>query len=250
MRYFIYLSFKGTRYHGWQRQPGSVSVQEILEKVLTLKLGEAISVTGAGRTDTGVHALTYCAHFECTNDLSGNSENLIHRLNRFLPEDIAIERIVRVHPDASARFSAVSRTYIYRILRNKEPFSTETGWYVFGDLDIEAMNRAASLLLQYNDFASFCRTNSDVKTTICRVSVACWSQSGDILEFTIRADRFLRNMVRAITGTMVDIGQGKTTVDEFRAIIEAKDRKLAGQSAPARGLFLAGIEYPSDVFEV
>lgn len=250
MRYFIYLSFKGTRYHGWQRQPGSVSVQEVLENVLTLKLGEETAVTGAGRTDTGVHALTYCAHFDCNSGTLVDSDNLIHRLNRFLPDDIAIERIVPVRPEASARFSAIARTYIYRILRKKEPFGTETGWHVFGDLDLEAMNRAALLLLQFSDFASFCRSNSDVKTTICRVSEAVWSQEGDILEFRIRADRFLRNMVRAITGTMVDIGQGKTTVEEFRAIIEAKDRTLAGQSAPARGLFLAGIEYPSEIFEV
>jgi tRNA pseudouridine38-40 synthase len=250
MRYFIYLSFKGTRYHGWQRQPGSVSVQEVLENVLTLKLGEETVVTGAGRTDTGVHALTYCAHFDCTSDSLVRSENIIHRLNRFLPDDIAIERIVPVRPEASARFSAITRTYIYRILRKKEPFSTETGWHVYGDLDVEAMNSAASLLLQFSDFASFCRTNTDVKTTICRVSEAVWSQNSDILEFRISADRFLRNMVRAITGTMVDIGQGKTTVEEFRAIIEAKDRTSAGQSAPARGLFLAGIEYPSEIFQV
>jgi tRNA pseudouridine38-40 synthase len=225
-------------------------VQEVLEKVLTLKLGEEISVTGAGRTDTGVHALTYCAHFDITSDSFVNPENLIHRLNRFLPDDIAIERIVPVQPEANARFSAITRTYIYRIYRNKTPFSTETSWHVFGNLDLESMNSAAQLLLQYDDFASFCRTNSDVKTTICRVSEAVWSQNGDILEFRIRADRFLRNMVRAITGTMVDIGQGKTTVEEFRAIIEAKDRTSAGQSAPARGLFLAGIEYPSNIFEV
>lgn len=225
-------------------------MQEVLEKVLTLKLGEEISVTGAGRTDTGVHALTYCAHFDITSDSFVNPENLIHRLNRFLPDDIAIERIVPVQPEANARFSAITRTYIYRIYRNKTPFSTETSWHVFGNLDLESMNSAAQLLLQYDDFASFCRTNSDVKTTICRVSEAVWSQNGDILEFRIRADRFLRNMVRAITGTMVDIGQGKTTVEEFRAIIEAKDRTSAGQSAPARGLFLAGIEYPSNIFEV
>jgi len=225
-------------------------VQEVLEKVLTLKLGWKISVTGAGRTDTGVHALTYCAHFDVPADFKTISGSLIHRLNRFLPDDIAIERIVPVRGDANARFSATSRTYIYRISRKKEPFSTETSWHVFGDLDIEAMNNAAVLLLQYDDFASFCRTNTDVKTTICKVSEAVWSQKEDMLEFKIKADRFLRNMVRAITGTMVDIGQGKNTVEDFRAIIEAKDRTLAGQSAPAQGLFLAGIEYPGEVFNI
>jgi tRNA pseudouridine38-40 synthase len=250
MRYFIHLNFKGSRYHGWQRQPGSPSVQELLERVFSLKLGEEISVTGAGRTDTGVHALNYYAHFDSLHEDLGNNPDFIYQLNSFLPPDIAICRIIKVQPDASARFSAISRTYIYRVVRQKDPFHTETGWYIFGDLDISSMNLASSMLLEYNDFASFCRSHTDVKTTLCKISEAYWSQTEHILEFRITADRFLRNMVRALTGSMIDIGQGRSDINNFRSIIEAKDRKMAGQSAPARGLFLAGVEYPVEIFLV
>lgn len=248
MRYFIYLSFNGTNYHGWQRQPKSFSIQELLEKVLSLKLGEQITVTGAGRTDAGVHAINYCAHFDSSNDGLHLDRDLIYRLNRFLPEDISVETIVRVDPSASARFSAISRTYVYRISRIKNPFNGFGSWYIYGDIDIEAMNQAASELLKHKDFASFCRSNTDVKTTLCNVTRAIWSDKGAILEFTIISNRFLRNMVRAITGSMVEIGQGKSTVREFVSIIEAKDRKRAGQSAPAKGLYLTGIEYPAEIF--
>lgn len=248
MRYFIYLSFKGTRYHGWQRQPRSFSIQEVLENVLTLKLGEEIIVTGAGRTDTGVHARNYCAHFDSSLENLGGNPEIIHKLNRFLPDHISIEKIIRVKPDASARFSAISRTYVYRVAREKDPFDQEGSWYVYGDLDIKTMNLAAAMLMEYKDFASFCRSNTDVKTTLCNVSYARWLESGHSLEFTITSNRFLRNMVRAITGSMIDIGQGKTSLKDFKSIIEAKDRTMAGQSAPAVGLYLTNIEYPDDIF--
>lgn len=248
MRYFIFLSYKGTGFHGWQRQPKAKTVQQLIEQVISLKLGEEIAVTGAGRTDTGVHALNYCAHFESERtDLAGD-DDFLFSLNSFLPPEVAIDKIARVRPDASARYSALSRTYIYRILRKKDPFLADTGWCYTGMLDIESMNRAAHILMEYNDFASFCRSNSDVKTTLCSISKAEWSQSRHILEFKITADRFLRNMVRAIAGTMIEIGQGKTSTDEFRSIIEAGDRTRAGQSAPAHGLMLADIKYPQEIF--
>ncbi|MFO7574920.1 MAG: tRNA pseudouridine(38-40) synthase TruA [Bacteroidales bacterium] len=248
MRYFIFLSYRGTGFHGWQRQQNAKTVQQLVEEVISLKLGEDITVTGAGRTDTGVHALHYCAHFDSEReDLEGDGDFLFG-MNSFLPPEVAIDRIARVSPDASARYSAISRTYIYRILRKKDPFLADTAWCYTGILDIESMNRAALILMKYSDFASFCRSNSDVKTTICRISEAIWTQSGHILEFKITADRFLRNMVRAIAGTMIEIGQGKTSTDEFRGIIEAADRTRAGQSAPAHGLLLADIKYPAEIF--
>lgn len=248
MRYFIFLSYRGTNYHGWQRQPRSMTVQQLLEEVLSAKLREPIAVTGAGRTDTGVHALIYCAHFDSLrDDLAGNVD-FIFSLNRFLPDDVAADRIVTVRPDANARYSATERTYIYRIVRRKDPFNTETGWYLSGELDIGAMNDAAEMLTEYKDFASFCRTKTDVRTTLCEVTSAQWTETGNILEFRITSDRFLRNMVRAITGSMIDIGQKKMSLAEFQAVIEARNRTKAGQSAPAHGLFLAGIEYPPEVF--
>jgi tRNA pseudouridine38-40 synthase len=248
MRYFIVLSYKGTGFHGWQRQPKAKTVQQLVEEVMSLKLGEEIAVTGAGRTDTGVHALNYCAHFDSERTNLAGDNDLIFGLNSFLPPEVAVERIAEVRPDASARYSAISRTYIYRILRRKDPFLAETGWCYTGTLDIESMNQAALILMEYSDFASFCRSNSDVKTTICKISEAGWCQYGHILEFKITADRFLRNMVRAIAGTMIEIGQGKTSTDEFRSIIEASDRTRAGQSAPAHGLMLADIKYPEEIF--
>jgi len=248
MRYFILLSYKGTAFHGWQRQPNAMTVQQMVEQAISLKLGEEIAVTGAGRTDTGVHALCYCAHFDSIRDNLAGDSDFLFGLNSFLPPEVAINHIARVRPDASARYSAISRTYIYRILRKKDPFLADTGWCYTGMLDIESMNLAAHILMEYSDFASFCRSNSDVKTTICRISEAGWSQSSHIIEFKITADRFLRNMVRAIAGTMIEIGQGKTSTDEFRTIIEAGDRTRAGQSAPAHGLLLSDIKYPPEIF--
>ncbi len=247
-RYFIFISFKGIRYHGWQIQPNAVSVQEILEKALTLILGEKISTTGTGRTDAGVHSIVFCAHFDsCAADLDKNND-LIFRLNRFLPSDISVLSVRKTIPGANARFSAVSRTYMYFISRTKDPFALETSWFIYGNLDVEKMNKAASLLPEYQDFTSFSRLHSDNKTNICRIYSAEWKYQNDKLVFKIRADRFLRNMVRAIVGTMVEVGSGKITLDDFEAIINLKNRSKAGMSAPACGLFLAGIEYPEQIF--
>lgn len=248
MRYFIFLSYRGTNYHGWQRQASSSTVQALLEKVLSLKLGEAVTITGAGRTDAGVHALFYCAHFDSgREDLAGNSD-FVYGVNSFLPADIAISSIKMVHADASARYDAISRTYIYRITHIKNPFLTDTAWYLPVKPNIDLMNEACRILAAGSDFASFCRSGSDVSTTICRVISARWSEKSDILEFSITADRFLRNMVRAITGSLIDIGLRKMKLSDFALVIEARDRRMAGQSAPAHGLFLAGIDYPDSIF--
>jgi tRNA pseudouridine38-40 synthase len=248
LRYFIFLSYKGTNYHGWQIQPNSVTVQKILEDALSTILGEKISTTGAGRTDTGVHALVFCAHFDCEKSDLEFDKKFIHKLNRFIPKDISIGSIRKVQPDANARFSAISRTYKYYISRSKNPFAEDSSLYLHGDIDIDSMNKAAKILFKHTDFTSFSKLHTDVKTNNCRIYSAQWESTGDQLVFTIKADRFLRNMVRAIVGSMIDIGFGKKDPESFEAIILSKDRCKAGKSAPAKGLFLTGIEYPEEIF--
>jgi tRNA pseudouridine38-40 synthase len=247
-RYFIFISYRGTSYHGWQLQPNSITVQKILENALSVVLGEDISTTGAGRTDTGVHASFFCAHFDSLSPDLNEKKRLVFRLNRFLPEDISVSAIRKVHPDANARYSAVSRTYKYYISRTKDPFFNSSSWFLHGDIDVEAMNQACRILCRHSDFTSFSKLHSDAKTNICRVYDAWWKEEDNRLIFTIRADRFLRNMVRAIVGTLVKTGFGKLTPDEFEEIIVARDRCRAGTSAPAKGLFLVDIEYPDEVF--
>jgi tRNA pseudouridine38-40 synthase len=247
-RYFIYLTFKGTSYHGWQVQPGAITVQEIVTEAVSLILGERISLTGAGRTDAGVHALLYCSHFDSSNDDLATNNKLVFRLNSFLPGDIAILGIRRVLSHANARFSAISRTYKYHISRIKDPFSIDTSWFLNGDIDVEAMNMASKLMLDHRDFTSFSRLHSDNKTNLCRIFDAGWEPSANSLVFNIRADRFLRNMVRAIVGTMIDVGKGKINTGDFERIIRQKKRSFAGMSAPAKGLFLSEIEYPDEIF--
>jgi tRNA pseudouridine38-40 synthase len=246
-RYFVELSFKGTRYHGWQVQPNALSVQEVLETTFGTFLRHPVEITGAGRTDTGVHASFYVAHFEAES-LPFSAPDLVEKLNRFLPSDIALHRIWPVGQDAHARFSAIKRTYHYFISRRKDPFSLETSYQYLMPLDVEAMNEAAAKLLLFSDFTSFSKLHTDVKTNNCRVFSAAWKQEGHKLVFTITADRFLRNMVRAIVGTLLEVGRQKLTTEGFVAIIERKDRSVAGTSAPPQGLFLAGIEYPEQIF--
>lgn len=247
-RYFIYISFKGTSYHGWQIQPNSVTIQEILDNALSTVLNEKISVIGAGRTDAGVHALVFCAHFESISQYLADNKNQIFKLNRFLPKDISVIAIYKVIPDAHARFSALSRTYKYYIARVKDPFIDDSSWFIHGDIDLNILNRTCRILMKYTDFTSFSRLHSDVKTNLCTVFSAFWVKDDVTLVFTIKADRFLRNMVRAIVGTMIATGTGKISLKEFENIIKAKDRCSAGQSAPARGLFLTDIEYPPEIF--
>ena len=246
-RYFVQLSFKGTRYHGWQVQPNALSVQEVLETTMSTFLRQKIEITGAGRTDTGVHASYYIAHFEFGN-LPYDENDLVEKLNRFLPDDISFQQIRPVKADAHARFSAVNRTYQYYISRKKDPFSLETSYQYLLPLNVAAMNRAAALLLNYTDFTSFSKLHTDVKTNNCKVFEALWKEEGDKLVFTITADRFLRNMVRAIVGTLIEVGREKISVQDFADIIEKKNRNAAGTSAPPQGLFLAGIEYPEEIF--
>ncbi len=244
----MFFSFRGTAYNGWQVQPGKHTVQGVLAKALGTVLGEQIAITGAGRTDTGVHASFFCAHFDSArNDLEADSQ-VLYNLNSILPTDIAVKKIVRVKPDANARFDALSRTYQYTITTVKDPFVTDTAWLLYWKLDIDLLNTASAILLNHNDFTSFSRLHGGNKTNICRVSYAHWDEERDRLVFTIRADRFLRNMVRAIVGTLIPVGRGKLSLNEFEAILGGHDRGLAGQSAAAHGLSLTGIEYPDTVF--
>lgn len=248
MRFFIYLSYDGARYHGWQIQPNGISVQEVLGKALSTLLREPIEVTGTGRTDAGVNASLMVAHFDCQQ--TTDNGQLTYRLNKLLPSDIAVQKIVPVTPDAHARFSATSRTYHYYIITAKTPF--EPYAYRFPQpLDFDKMNEAAQTLFDYTDFTSFSKLHTDVKTNNCRIMFAQWEQVSPIKwQFTITADRFLRNMVRAIVGTLLDVGRGVLTIEQFREIIEKKDRCSAGTSVPGNALFLADITYPDNLFNL
>ncbi len=247
-RYFLYIAYNGTRFCGWQVQPNGISVQQCLEETLSKIFNRAVSVVGAGRTDAGVHARMMAVHF----DLSECIENLglmAGKLNKMLPDDIVVHKIVPVTEDAHARFDAISRTYEYRVTDRKEPFNYEWVYRMpLQNMDFEMMNKAASTLFDYSDFTSFSKLHTDVKTNNCKIYEAKWHYDGEMWVFTIRADRFLRNMVRAIVGTLFDVGRGKITIADFRNIIEAKDRCKAGISAYAKGLALTDIEYPRKIF--
>ena len=244
-RFFLEFSYAGTAYHGWQRQPNALSVQEVMEEALALLLKQQTPLTAAGRTDTGVHAKQMFAHFDTdTTDL----EQLIFRLNQFLPNDIAVIRIREVKPRAHARFDALSRTYEYHLNNFKSPFVQGMSYGLYQPLDVEQMNKAASILLEYEDFECFSKAHTDVKTFLCTISKAVWGKSETGLVFTITANRFLRNMVRAIVGTLIEIGLGKKNIQEMHTVIESKNRSLAGYSVPAEGLFLTHIEYPNSIY--
>ena len=241
-RYFIHLAYNGANYCGWQIQPHSPSVQQTLEHCLGLKLGQPVSLTGCGRTDTGVHARNYYAHFDLDNPIA-DVEDLAYRLNVFLPPDIVVYRIWEVAPEAHARFDAKSRTYHYYLSRQKNPFHQADAYYLYGDLDVHLMQQAADLLLDYSDFTSFSKLHTQVKTNRCKVMEARWFEQDGLLVFHIKADRFLRNMVRAIMGTLLEVGKGRMSLDQFRAVVEQKDRCSAGESVPAHALFLEAVEY-------
>jgi len=244
-RFFIQCAYNGTAYHGWQSQHNAISVQSVIEKALSTLLKETITIIGAGRTDTGVHALEYFAHFD--TELNFDSEHLVFKLNSFLSDDIAIKKIFQVTDDAHARFSAISRTYCYHVLRNKNPFLFDTSFYVYGHLNIEAMNKAAAILMNYKDFTSFSKTDTDTKTNDCTIFSAKWTEVDDLLIFEITANRFLRNMVRAIVGTLLEVGMGKKNPEDIEKIILSKNRSEAGYSVPAKGLFLRKIDYSIQV---
>lgn len=246
-RYFICLAYDGTAYHGWQIQPNGISVQECLMKALSTFLRRDVEVVGAGRTDAGVHASFMVAHFDHEEML--DTVSVAEKLNRLLPPDISVYRVCLVKADAHARFDATARTYKYYVTTVKHPFNRQYRWRIHSKLDYERMNEAAKVLLEYNDFTSFSKLHTDVKTNICHVTHAEWTQEEEsVWVFTIRADRFLRNMVRAIVGTLIEVGRGKLSVEGFRQIIEQKDRCKAGTSAPGEALFLVNVEYPQDLF--
>ena len=246
-RYFIALSYKGKNYHGWQIQPNAHTVQAELNEKLSLLLKSSINTVGAGRTDTGVHARFFVAHFDSAINLDSELQRLKEKLNSFLPDDITVNDIYRVPENAHARFSALSRTYRYYISQKKDVFNSEFMWELHYKLDVEMMNKGAGELLNYSDFTSFSKLHSDVKTKLCKVESAIWRQEDDVLVFEIVADRFLRNMVRSIVGTLVLLGRHKITLLQFQQIIEARDRSLAGESAPAHALFLTAIAYPEKI---
>ncbi|MEN8186219.1 MAG: tRNA pseudouridine(38-40) synthase TruA [Bacteroidota bacterium] len=246
MRYFVKLSYNGKNYHGWQKQPKEVSVQEVLEKAFTLLLNQKIEIVGCGRTDSGVHASEYFAHFDVENKI--DVEDLIYRLNAFLPTDIVIHRFFLVKEDAHARFDAISRSYEYRIFLGKDPFLTDLTWQTHHkNINVDLMNEAVKTLFEYENFKCFSRSKTDVKTYNCTITQAKWELEDKLLIFYISANRFLRNMVRAIVGTLLDVGSEKITIEEFRKIIESKNRSNAGASVKAKGLFLTKIEYPYEL---
>lgn len=246
-RYFIYLGYNGKPFCGWQRQPNGLSVQQCIEEALATLLRRPVPIVGAGRTDAGVHARLMVAHFDAFEPIT-DPAFLAEKLNRLLPKDIAVYRIVPVRPDAHARFDAVSRMYTYHVGLRKDPFRYEWSYKIPGKPDFGRMNDACRVLFDYIDFTSFSKLHTDVKTNNCRIQEAGWTQQGDEWVFTIRADRFLRNMVRAIVGTLFEVGRGKLSVDGFREVIEAKDRGRAGTSAPAHALYLADVVYPEEIF--
>ena len=247
-RYFVTFSYDGTRYHGWQIQPNGDSVQQRLQEALSTLLREPVSVTGAGRTDTGVHARMMVAHFDsdaCFEAEAGiNESQLVYKLNRLLPFDIAVQRVDKVSQEMHARFSATSRTYHYFIHTKKDPFLRAYSCELHYELDFAKMNEAAQMLTTYDDFGAFCKSGADVKTTLCHVTLARWVQASPTTwRFEITANRFLRNMVRAVVGTLIDVGRGRLSLDDFRQVIEGKRRTEAGESMPGHALFLEDIKY-------
>ena len=248
IRFFVEMAYKGTSYHGWQIQPNAITIQEKVEDALSKALGAKIEVVGAGRTDTGVHASYYVFHFDFELDKEIDTLLLTEKLNRILPNDIVIYSIQQVDSELHARFDAQRRTYFYFVSELRNPFKVDTLFKPHYKLDFDKMNEAASLLFEYNDFTSFAKLHTDVKTNLCTIDVADWRKIDNEWVFVITANRFLRNMVRAIVGTLLEVGKGKMSIEEFRKVIEQKDRSKAGTSAPAHALFLADITYHPDRF--
>lgn len=245
MRYFFEISYKGSNYHGWQSQPNAIGIQTVVEDSLSKLIRSEVRVVGSGRTDTGVHCEQQFFHA----DLEIADPTLfLFRINSILPKDIAIHSVRPVTSSAHARYDAVERSYQYRITLEKNAFTDDRAWHFFKPLDIQTMNDAAALLLGKNDFSSFSKVNTDVNNFICDITTARWRQEKKRLEFTISANRFLRGMVRAIVGTLIDVGQGKITVAEFGEIIQRKDRREAGQNVPPYGLYLVSVRYPDNIF--
>ncbi|MEI7499751.1 MAG: tRNA pseudouridine(38-40) synthase TruA [Bacteroidota bacterium] len=248
-RYFMRFAYDGSNFHGWQRQPNGITIQQTIEEGMSMMLRSPILLTGAGRTDSGVHADEFFAHFDIGNRLTTvELEKLVFRLNRYLGCEIALFDIFQVKDEVHARFSALSRTYRYCIARVKNPFRQKFTHYIYGEIDHIDMNHGAELIMGYNDFTSFSKVDTDTKTNICNISHARWEMEGSELVFTITADRFLRNMVRAIVGTLLELGKKKISLEDLKYIIESKNRSKAGSSVPAKGLTLNCIAYPEDIY--
>ena len=247
MRYLFSISYLGTHYHGWQTQANAKGVQEVVEEALSKILRKKIVIVGSGRTDTGVHCRQQYFHVDLSEPVN---EALIQNLNALLPKDIAIHSVQKIHPEASARYSAVQRTYQYIITRKKDPLLLGLAWHFFKPLDVPAMNRAAALLTGAHDFECFSKVKTDVNHFVCTIKKAQWKEKKDLLIFDISANRFLRGMVRAIVGTLIDVGIGKISVKQFEAILQSKDRKQAGMNVPADGLYLMDVNYPRKVFGI
>jgi tRNA pseudouridine38-40 synthase len=246
MRFLFEISYKGTAYHGWQSQSNAVGIQSIVEKVLSQLLRDKIEIVASGRTDTGVHCVQQFFHADITNKF--DVENLIIRLNSFLPRDIAIRSIHQIRPDASARYGAVARTYEYHITQVKDPLRDGLAFYYFKQLNLSTLKRASALLTGTHDFECFSKVKTDVNHFICDVKEARWNQNGDLLVFTVTANRFLRGMVRGMVGTLLEAGTGKISLAEFKDILKSKDRKKAGMNVPPEGLYLIHVKYPKSVF--
>jgi len=248
MRYFIHLAYNGANYCGWQTQPGLPTVQQTLEQALTTLLRRPTAIVGCGRTDTGVHASDFYAHFNAETEI--DTRRLAFKLNSFLPDDIAIYEIFKVRENAHARFDATARTYQYHVSHRRLPFKQGLYSRIYYRPNLELMNEGARLLMEYDDFTSFAKLHTQVKTNICHLSIARWDEREDEWVFTIRSNRFLRNMVRSVTGTLLDLGRGKLTPYGLRQIIERKDRCAAGASMPPQGLFLTHVEYPFEEIRI
>ncbi|AXT56352.1 tRNA pseudouridine(38-40) synthase TruA [Aquimarina sp. MMG015] len=246
MRYFLELSYNGTPYHGWQRQPNAISVQEVLENSLSLLLKSKIDIVGAGRTDAGVHAKQIMAHFDNEDEL--DVVQFRYKLNSLLPKEISIKEVSLVSDDAHARFDAISRSYEYFVTLYKDPFSIDSAYYLKKELDVDLMNEAAKLLLNYTSFKCFSKSKTDVKTYNCTITRAVWEMNDNKLIFKISANRFLRNMVRAIVGTLIEIGEHKLGLEDLERIIKSENRSEAGYSVPAHGLYLTEVQYPKTIY--
>jgi len=247
MRYFFEIAYKGTRYHGWQIQKNAVSIQQIYNEALSLMLGEQVETLGSSRTDTGVHANQQYFHLDTEKNL--HPEKLKSRLNSFLPNDLTIISIRPVKKDAHARFDAASRSYVYQIIRDKDPFLFETAAIIRKQLDVRLMDQAAKILIGEHDFCSFCRNSKSMDNHRCTVTNASWKMKGNLLTFSITANRFLRGMVRSLVGTLLMVGDGRIGVSDFQRILKGKNRKLAGPAAPAKGLSLVEVKYPHAIFD-
>lgn len=246
MKFFFEIAYHGKNYAGWQNQANAIGIQSVIENALSQMFRTEIKIIGSGRTDTGVHCEQQFFHCELEKEIE--YESLIQKLNSFLPRDIVVKNIRKVKPDSNARFDAIERTYNYRITRKKNPFLEGLAWHFFKPIDAQTMNNAAALLLGEHDFECFSKVNTDVNHFLCNIKKAEWKLEGQKLEFTITANRFLRGMVRSIVGTLLDVGTGKTSIKEFQAILQSRDRKRAGANVPPQGLYLTKVKYPARIF--